>query len=280
MAKGRPRHDAAPPDEDDLFTRYTQVADRLADLLPQAHAAVKDLAAAVRDARQVIPAVRDEAAAMTKTAAAEELERFAAHVQREMDRAARDMNRALEAARLHVIRAITPRELSLDADTGQLRVWFEGERFDDGGYAERVATQHSGQIAGPAPPPPINEPFTADAVFRGVEMDDQTIGEFLDRLAVTMSPDPEDELAARLIAAEADAPAGAGTQEEIAAETARMIRQLRDEFGGPANARRARGLAAGFRRRGREDLAAATEYAASLPPPADRVNDRPEEETP
>jgi hypothetical protein len=101
-------------------------------LIREAHEATKDLRAAIREARQVAADAARATEAAAFAAGQAELGRWSDHIQGQMDAAAADLNRAVDAARAHIVDALTPVELEVDEATQQLKVRFAGNRFDAG----------------------------------------------------------------------------------------------------------------------------------------------------
>jgi F0F1-type ATP synthase membrane subunit b/b' len=111
----------------DLNELPRQLAE-LRELIPEAHAAVKDLTGVLREYRKImadgVHAARDAA----ENAATEEMHRFAVHLQKEMNAAAADLNEAVNTARKAITQQLTPRAVTVDAD-GKVHFTFTGH-FD------------------------------------------------------------------------------------------------------------------------------------------------------
>jgi hypothetical protein len=103
--------------------------DELREATREAHGAVRDLDRLLGDYRKLTADVRLLIMGDAQEAANAELKRYGAHLQAEMNEKAADLNRAVDAAREHIVRALTVAELSITPE-GRLAVHFKGGRFD------------------------------------------------------------------------------------------------------------------------------------------------------
>jgi F0F1-type ATP synthase membrane subunit b/b' len=100
----------------------------LRELIPQAHAAAKDLSAGLREHRKVTADGVKAAGELAADTAADQLRKFAEHLQKEMNRAAAELNIAVNVAREAITSQLTPRAVTIGED-GHVEFTFNGN-FD------------------------------------------------------------------------------------------------------------------------------------------------------